>query len=282
MRTTIKSAAVVALIVIGALGLLLAGCSGMVPKPTLAETLLGTWRTVERHDDRTITSYLTFTKSRFIRYTGYEYVDLRDDTFTAAEWGWGGWEATKTTITKKKETSVLKQWEWVEPGQSLNMSIWRHDDATEQAIYERVEDPIQGGILGKWQRTYHSDGLKTILHMELGDKFIWRTEQRRGETQVSAAELIGSYTVDHDELRINIELESATVEADGIRRPEEPRYAPGTMLRVHYAPTVAPESIILSTWIIETTWDPEAGRWIDKPDQPYGHYSTRLVRPFEK
>ncbi len=264
------------------LAAVLTACSGAggmpmeQPPQDPKEMLIGTWRTVEDHNpeqDRVITSYVTFTASRYIRYTQI----VQDESEYTYRREWGGWDATDTTVTKMPpdDEPDTETWEWVEPGRVLRMTIFRHRDNNETAEYVKVDNPIgKGGIVGGTWSDASADG---VLHwsIELGEKLTYRFENTETDW---IFELVGPYTIDHSELFINVVIESVVIESREDPLTPFVSYDPGTEIRFAYAPTAFDDSITVSPWERELIWSSRDQKWIDNPENPYGSYWLYLYR----
>ena len=252
-------------------------------------TLRGTWKRYGAGDgDNGWTEHLlilTFTDTRFITHNvefntdNGEMVDTWDG---GGAWTDNGASVTKTSFEDGQEHSVDKQ--YVLAGDLLAINPWWADDPLEELdVFTRVQDPIPGGLIGSWRFDWTDD---RDTEDENDDRFFTLTAEVEGESITLVIEfrnrsgelgyrtIEATWELDQAEWFANLTVVRATY-AEGEEAPEvddQPRWAPGTMRRIALAPSALPDHIRVSYLWDEEVWDDVQGRWVDRPDNPFGDY----------
>ena len=245
------------------------------PKPTL----IGTWQFVSpEHDDdgtlvRTKTLTLTFTSAaRFIEF----YVVRRLDGSIEDRWReTGTWTTTQDTVTKtyyewdeendrrfEQPTAVNKHYTWGDEAREvLFIHPWgSNDDERHYVRGTRVEDPIPYPLTGTWTGFPYWDVDRKPLTFTFGDAFTERYDD--GEETFALA---GEWRLDEDNLYFFVTVENASATIDGVAVEDfDPTRFVGHELRYAFAPTGLANTILLSPFRIERSYDAVTSMWVDR------------------
>ena len=274
--------AVVPLAFIAVLGCQQAMSPDPAPKPEPPKpTLIGTWQFVSpEHDDdgmleRTETLTLTFTSAgRFIEF----YVVRRLDGSIEDRWReTGTWTATQGTVTKtlyewddendrrfEEPTTINKHYTWGDDsGEVLFIHPW---GATIDEHYFvrgiRVEDPIPYPLTGTWTGFRYWDVDQRPWTFTFGDTFTEHYDD--GEETFT---LTGEWRLDEENLYFFVTVENASDTRGGVAAEDfdATRFVEHE-LRYAFAPTGLDNTILLSPFGIERSYDVVTSMWVDRED----------------
>ena len=263
--------------------LILVGCRGgggmpmeAEPAQTPRELLQGTWLTIEDHPDRRITSTVTLTSDRWVRISRRTFKDGRPDEPVVSNSG--AWSATDTAITKVHPESVdsVKEYHLSEDGQTLTMTVWRHESTDEVAVYQRIAE--LPSVRGRWSGAEFDENGQTTRSWEvvLEDRFslTFRNFERNRIFEVS-----GTWTENPERNTISVTLDHHKVTENGIEDKTDSSRWEGRTFPWAYARDAffAATTMAWSIWSSEVLWDEATDTWVPHPDRPYGAYRLWLV-----
>ena len=284
----------------GLLGMFV-GCSGAVqtsqdttPEPS-APTFLGTWKTASPawRDGEIVgteTTILTFTSTRYIRYTVEE---KSDGTFLDDDVESGTWRATDTVITRTwvgwdeenvrwdtDSTSVAKQYTWAESGDVLFVEPWGAEEETDVfARHVKVDIPDPYPFAGSWNRVFRDMYSSRVLTQTFtfNDTFTFAEQDTNDDDEpTTVGTLTGTWRIGPDNfIFVTVETASGGNEGFGAQR-----FRQGQTLRLGYAPTNEIGKIQISPYWREQMFDSGQLDWVDptRLDRMYGNYWYQFMR----
>ena len=280
---------------VAAVAVLLAGCTGVVssPEPAPDPTIYGTWKIVSDDDeDGQAHHYLTFTKSRWVQ-TKVVYDENGKASREYDQYWSGGVIITDDTVTKQLDRNDPVDKAYTIEGQDgLRIHHWGPPEPVSTfERWERVHDPIAGGLEGRWQAAgqfdYEPDegGTQTVtwqMNIALGERFEYRNQStvlQAGNEDHYDTTLIGEWQLDPDEQFIYADITNATSLLNGETRTEvDLSIFEGHRLRFGFAAVPLPNTIAVSSYGFEQDYNPETGAWEADTEIPFGQYSSWATR----
>ena len=265
------------------------------PQPTEPPTLMGVWRGTETVDQDGVeveaTYVLTFTKSRFIHVSATPIpdsglaLDVRSGT-----WSSTGDTVTKTRIRSRGDLVTEKRYSWGDEHRNeLVMNPWVVDREVDYTIeyYRRPAITLEG-ISGTWRtvsvRYDNPDidgeevGRTTELKIGATECSYCREFQRDNVDTPHYIDVFGPCEVDLEELRV-----SFTVDRVRTSPGSSWRGVVGSTLTFAFAPSYNEDSIEVSSFYNEQTFNRTSGKWelTGNSEFPYGEYDLRMDRVTE-
>ena len=160
---------------------------------------------------------------------------------------------------------------------------WPDEPQREFDVFERVNDPLPGGIQDSWscEGTFTRDG--TEFHFSytftFGESSFVEDFDRTGKT----FDLVGSPRYDDENNFIFVTVQQAAQTLDGtIDEGFDLTKWLGHEIRYAWAPTGRPDELVLSGYWNEVQYDGETMTWAQDEEYPYGFYNLRLGRKATK
>ena len=206
----------------------------------------------------------------------------------------GGLIVTDDTVTKQVfgYDSVDKAYT-LEGQDGLRMHAWGPQEPVSTFVrWERVHDPIPGGLDGRWQAVgqdnYYTDegDLLTVvtwqMTISLGERFEFheQTTFQQGENEDRYdLTMVGEWQVDADEQFIHVDITSAIILSNGNTNTSvAPSLYEGQRLRFGYAAVALPNTLALSTFDSEQVYNLDTQVWEAVTEPSSGEYSRWLER----
>ena len=262
-----------------------------------AATLQGTWQRIGYWDDEEDgpsreVFVLTFTPSRFIESfaVGNSATnEIRETSHHQSGWSVTGADTVRKLISDDSVEEFVDK-KYVLAGDLLAVECWWCDEPDiDYQLFNRVQDPFSGGMVGSWQFEWvwdldtddESDDILFTLTAEIAESITLIREGRNRSGELDHIRTIeATWEFDPAEWFVNLTIIQATG-AEGDEEPEvddHPAFAPGTMRRIALAPSALPDHVRVSFLWDEEVWDDVQGQWIDNPDHPFGNYWMEWAR----
>ena len=266
---------------------------GNPPMPGAAPLpLQGTWKqtnrwTHEEYGEITQVHALTLTASRAI-----EAATIYDANSGELVRFWStssGWSSSGTTITRTfvVDDDVMRSLdkEYIIVGDFLAVHVWGEEEPTQSfRIWERVHDPLPGGLAGIWNGWCSVD--HRLCGRELspwtvtfGESFSYEFRSPPSFPEQAVFRITGSWEDDLANNFVYVTWEDVVDTAGGspVEDFDASRFI-GHRGRYAYAPTGIPGHLVFSVLDWELSYDEETSTWKENVRNPYGAYWMRLER----
>ena len=160
---------------------------------------------------------------------------------------------------------------------------WPNEPQREFDIFERVNDPLPGGMLDSWscEGTFTRDGAEFQLTytFTFGESSFVEDFDRTGKT----FDLVGSPRYDDENNFIFVTVQQAAQTLGGTTDEgfDLTKWI-GHEIRYAWAPTGRSDELVLSGYWNELEYDGDTKTWKDDEKYPYGFYNLRLGRQTTK
>lgn len=157
---------------------------------------------------------------------------------------------------------------------------WENEPQREFDVFERVNDPLPGGIFGSWAcvGTNAREDVQFNYTFTFGESSFVEDFDRTGARD-KTFDLAGSPRYDDENNFVFVTVQQAAQTLDGSTDEGfDLTKWKGQELRYAWAPTGNPDELVLSPYWLERRYDDETKTWKEHDDHPYGLYSLRLRR----
>ena len=266
---------------------------GSLPAPgETPSTIYGTWQRTDYYDHREegearALLTLTFTATRAMVYWTATNRDGELFDFGVDSYGLevSGNSVRRTYFTEGMGIPAEKTF-FIGGGLLAIHRWWSDDPELEFDIFERVNDPLPGGVLDSWtcKGTYTSGGKEfhATYAFTFGESSFAEDFDRTGARD-KTFDLAGNPRYDDENNFVFVTVQQAAQTLDGTTDEGfDLTKWKGHELRYAWAPTGRNDELVLSAYWLEQTYDDETMTWKDNEAHPYGFYNLRLGRQVTK
>ena len=263
---------------------------GPLPAPSeTPSTIYGTWQRTDYYDhheegETQALLTLTFTATRAMVYWTETNRDGELFEFGVDSYGIEvfGTSVRRTYFTDG--TGIPAEKAFILGGGLLAIHRWwPNDPQREFEVFERVEDPLPGGIFDSWtcEGTFTRGGneFHATYTFAFGESSFIEDFDRTGKTFDLAG--IPRYDDENNFIFVTVQQAAQTLDGSTDENFDLTKWI-GHELRYAWAPTGRPDEMVLSGYWSERKYDDDTKTWKEHEEYPYGFYNLRLGRQATK